>query len=195
MIEYVKGRVASLDPTEAVIETPMGVAFALSITLNTYTALQGKADACLLVHENIREDAWTLYGFASARERELFRLLIGVSGVGASTARLILSGLTTAEFESAVTTGDMRTIKNVKGIGAKTAERIIVDLRDKIKPSADTLITSTSMRSDVYDEAMAALRMLGFTPQPVQKVLKKIMEADPTATVEKVIKQALSLLR
>ena len=194
MIEYITGRIDSLDPTQAVIETATGVAFALNITLNTYTALQDKQQARLLVHENIREDAWTLYGFASPRERELFRALIGVSGVGANTARLILSGMTAPEFETAVTTGDLRAIKSVKGVGPKTAERIIVDLRDKIKPTADTFIISTPARSDVYDEAQAALRMLGFGQPQVQKVLKKIFDKDPNVKVEGAIKQALAML-
>lgn len=194
MIEYIKGTLTQLTPATATVETANGVAFMLNITLNTYAALDGKSQVKVLVHENIREDAWTLYGFAAERERELFRALIGVSGVGAGTARVILSGLTAAEFENAVTSGDVRSLKNVKGIGAKTAERIIVDLRDKIKPTGDTLLPSTPARSDVYDEAEAALVMLGYTRQQSQKALRKLFEADPLIKLESAIKKALAMM-
>jgi Holliday junction DNA helicase RuvA len=156
--------------------------------------LQGQTRVKLLVHENIREDAWSLYGFASERERVLFRLLIGVSGVGAGTARVILSGFTTAELEQVISGGDVKALKNVKGIGGKTAERIIVDLRDKIKPEGDTLSIQVSAANDVYDEAMAALVMLGYTRQQSQKALKKLFDADPTLKVENAIKKALAMM-
>jgi Holliday junction DNA helicase RuvA len=166
----------------------------LNISLNTYTGLQGQTSAKLLVHENIREDAWSLYGFASERERTLFRALIGVSGVGAGTARVILSGFTTAELEQAIAGGDVKALKNVKGIGGKTAERIIVDLRDKIKPEGDTLLVQATANNDVFDEALAALVMLGYTRQQSQKALKKLFDADPTLKVENAIKKALALM-
>ena len=133
MIEYVKGRVASLNPAAAVIETSGGVAYILQISLPTFSKLENMPEATLLVHEAIREDAWTLYGFLEESERELFRLLIGVSGVGASTARMILSALSADELSAVIASSDVKRLKSVKGVGAKTAERIIVDLRDKIK--------------------------------------------------------------
>ena len=198
MIEYIQGRLADLTPATATLETGTGVAFLLNITVNTYAALQGKETVRLLVHENIREDAWVLYGFAAERERQLFRALLAVSGVGASTARVILSGMTAAELESAITTGDVRALKNVKGIGAKTAERIIVDLRDKIKPTADALSLGTGVsaqsRNDAYDEALAALVMLGYTRQQSQKALRRLFDEDPALRVEAAIRKALAMM-
>lgn len=193
MIEYIQGTIAELTPATVTIDTG-GVAYLLNISLNTYTGLQGQTKTKLLVHENIREDAWSLYGFASERERTLFRALIGVSGVGAGTARVILSGFTTAELEQTIANGDVKALKNVKGIGGKTAERIIVDLRDKIKPQGDTLSIKVSAASDVFDEATAALVMLGYTKQQSQKALKKLFDADPTLKVENAIKKALALM-
>jgi Holliday junction DNA helicase RuvA len=193
MIEYIQGTIAELTPATVTIDTG-GVAYLLNISLNTYTGLQGQTKTKLLVHENIREDAWALYGFASERERTLFRALIGVSGVGAGTARVILSGFTTAELEQTIANGDVKALKNVKGIGGKTAERIIVDLRDKIKPQGDTLSIKVSAASDVFDEATAALVMLGYTKQQSQKALKKLFDADPTLKVENAIKKALALM-
>jgi Holliday junction DNA helicase RuvA len=193
MIEYIQGVIAELTPATVTIDTG-GVAYLLNISLNTYTGLQGQTSAKLLVHENIREDAWSLYGFASERERTLFRALIGVSGVGAGTARVILSGFTTAELEQAIAGGDVKALKNVKGIGGKTAERIIVDLRDKIKPEGDTLLVQATANNDVFDEALAALVMLGYTRQQSQKALKKLFDADPTLKVENAIKKALALM-
>ena len=200
MIEYIRGKIAELTPATATIETADGVGYLLNISLNTYAALEGKETARLLVHEAIREDAWVLYGFGDERERTLFRALIGVSGVGAATARIILSSYSAAELENIIAGGDSRALKNVKGIGAKTAERIIVDLRDKIKPGYDTLLEGVSMgltapRSpEAMDEALAALVMLGFTRVQSQKVLKKLFDADPTLRVEAAIKKALAML-
>jgi Holliday junction DNA helicase RuvA len=193
MIEYIQGEIAELTPATVIIDTG-GVAYLLNISLNTYTGLQGQQRAKLLVHENIREDAWSLYGFASERERTLFRALIGVSGVGAGTARVILSGFTTVELEQVIAGEDVRALKNVKGIGGKTAERIIVDLRDKIKPEGDTLSIKVPAISEAFDEATAALVMLGYTRQQSQKALKKLFDADPTLKVENAIKKALALM-
>jgi Holliday junction DNA helicase RuvA len=193
MIEYIQGEIAELTPATVTIDTG-GVAYLLNISLNTYTGLQGQQRAKLLVHENIREDAWSLYGFASERERTLFRALIGVSGVGAGTARVILSGFTTVELEQVIAGEDVRALKNVKGIGGKTAERIIVDLRDKIKPEGDTLSIKVPAVSEAFDEATAALVMLGYTRQQSQKALKKLFDADPTLKVENAIKKALALM-
>lgn len=205
MIEYVNGRVAELTPAIAVVDVN-GVGYELNITLNTFSALEQQAGgrlgerqqavtAKLFVHEVIREDAWTLYGFATKRERELFRELIGVSGVGSASARMILSSISPAELEQVITSGDERRLKSVKGIGGKTAQRIIVDLRDKIKPSGDSLLIQPgTAQSDVYDEALAALVMLGFAKPASQKVLSKLFTEDPALKVEQAIKKALTML-
>ncbi len=193
MIEYVRGPIAELTPAYAVIECG-GVGYMVNITLTAYTELQAKSEARLFVHEAIREDAWTLFGFVEERERQMFRSLIGVSGVGANTARMILSSIPARELEQVIVGADVRRLKGVKGIGAKTAERIIVDLRDKIKPSGDVFKTPGTAQSDVYDEALAALVMLGF-PKPVtQKVLDKVFAAEPGIKVEDAIKRALGMM-
>lgn len=193
MIEYLRGPIAELTPAYAVIDCN-GTGYLVNITLTAYTALQDKHETRLLIHEVIREDAWTLFGFPDERERSLFRLLIGVSGVGANTARMILSSLPAPDLEAVIVNSDVKRLKSVKGIGAKTAERIIVDLRDKIKPSGDSLISQPAASSDVYDEALAALVMLGFPKPQSQKVLSKIFEAEPTVKVETAIKRALSMM-
>lgn len=199
MIEYIKGRIEELTPASVTLEIADGVGYLLNISLNTYSALEGKQNARLLVHEAIREDAWVLYGFSDERERSLFRALIGVSGVGASTARIILSAYSTSEIENIIAGGDVKALKNVKGIGAKTAERIIVDLRDKIKPGDDTLLEGVFARvsprtPEAMDEAGAALVMLGFPKAQTQKVLKKLFEAEPDLKVEAAVKKALAML-
>ena len=193
MIEYIKGELAELTPTYAVIDCS-GVGYLLNISLPAYTRLEGQRNAKLLVHESIREDAHVLYGFIDEQERSLFRLLIGVSGVGANTARMILSSIAAPELEFVIATGDVNKLKNVKGIGTKTAQRIIVDLKDKIKPIGNALIEQPTVVSDVFDEALAAMVMLGFPRQQVHKVLKKLFDADPTLKVENAIKKALSMM-
>lgn len=193
MIEYIKGNITELTPAYAVIETG-GIGYMLNISLATYTALEGKSEYRILVHEIIREDTHSLYGFADDRERGLFRLLVGVSGVGANTARMILSSVPPAELEQVIASGDYSRLKCVKGIGVKTAQRVIVDLKDKIKPSDDTFIQQPSVRSEVFDEALAALVMLGFQRQQSQKVLKKLFDNDPSIRVEAAIKKALTMM-
>lgn len=196
MIEYITGRLAALTPTDATIETAGGVAYLLNITLPTYTALEGKQSARLLVHESIRDDAWLLFGFIDETERSLFRSLIGVSGVGAGSARTILSAIPAAELGAVITAGDARRLKNVKGIGAKTAERIIVDLRDKINTTEATLLLqqSAANASEAFDEALTALTILGYTKQQAQKALQKIFDADPATRVEVAIRKALAMM-
>lgn len=194
MIEYVRGQLAALTPASAVIETAGGVAYYLNITLPTFSALDGRKDARLYVHETIRDDAWVLYGFAEERERELFRSLIGVSGVGAATAVIILSSLQGDELAAVISGGDVKRLKSIKGIGAKTAERIIVDLRDKIKGASDTLSIQTPAHSDAFDEALAALHMLGFDKKQSEKALTALFKADPALKVEAAIKKALSMM-
>ncbi len=193
MIEYIKGELAELTPTYAVIDCG-GVGYMLNISVPTYSALDGAKSAKLLVHEAIREDAHVLYGFLNEQERGLFRLLIGVSGVGANTARMILSSIVASQLEQIILSGDHSTLKKVKGIGAKTAERIIVDLKDKIKPIGDTLILQPTMTNEVYEEALAALVMLGFNRVQSQKVLKKLFDNEPSIAVEVAIKKALSMM-
>lgn len=193
MIEYIKGELAELTPTYAVIDCS-GVGYLLNISLPAFTRLEGQSNAKLLVHEAIREDAHVLYGFIDEQERTLFRLLIGVSGVGANTARMILSSINAPELEIAIASGDVAKLKNVKGIGTKTAQRIIVDLKDKIKPIGDALIEQPTIVSDVFEEALAAMVMLGFARPQVHKVLKKLFDNDPTLKVETAIKKALAMM-
>ena len=194
MIEYIKGRIDALNPASVVLETAGGVAYLLNISLTTFGELEGATEAKLLVHEAIREDAWVLFGFANERERSLFRLLIGVSGVGANTARMILSSIPVAELEQVIASGDPARLKMVKGVGAKTAQRIIVDLKDKIKTDGLLPVTTVPVNNDVFEEALAALVMLGFQRVQSQKVLKKLFEANPSITVEAAIKRALTMM-
>ena len=194
MIEFIKGTVNSLSPTDVVLETSAGIGYLLNKTISTFSALEGQDEALLLVHEAIREDAWVLYGFIDEKERSLFRLLIGVSGVGANTARMILSSISATELEQVISSGDPARLKAVKGVGVKTAQRIIVDLKDKIKPVDLTLSIQPEVSSEVFDEALAALVMLGFQRQQSQKVLKKLFDANPNITVEAAIKRALTMM-
>lgn len=193
MIEYIKGRIASLTPTDAVVET-YGIGYFVNISLQSFAALQNAEETKIWIHEVIREDAHSLYGFTTEGEREMFRSLIAVSGVGANTARMILSALSADQLASVITSGDVRTLKSIKGIGGKTAERIIVDLRDKIKQPDDSLSIQTALRSDIYEEALAALLMLGFPKPQSQKVIGKIFDSEPSISVESAIKKALTML-
>ena len=204
MIEYIRGELTELTPTLAVVETA-GVGYAMSISLNTFSAIQGKKDVKLYVQESLvtggRDDSFTLYGFSTRQERELYRLLVTVSGVGANTARMILSASSPAELCNIIANGDERMLKNVKGIGLKTAQRIIVDLRDKIVSSgiANELHVSeqpsTMVNNSVKDEAVQALTMLGFSPAPSSKVVIAILKEQPDLPVEQVIKLALKLIK
>lgn len=201
MIEYIRGIVDELSPTQAIIETKSGVGYALSISLNTYTAIQNKNEVRLFVYEVIREDAYLLFGFASRTERELFELLISISGVGGGTARMVLSAFTPADLANIVQTEDVRSLKSVKGIGPKAAQRIIVELKDKVNgfmgsSSADAVQggTTTNVASPIVDEAVQALAVLGFSPAPTQKVVLQIVKEDPTIPVEGIIKKALKML-
>ena len=203
MIEYIKGELTDLTPALAVVEAA-GVGYALNISLNTYTAIQGKKEVKLYVHEALvaggRDDSFTLYGFVSKQEREVYRLLITVSGVGTNTARMILSTMSPAELSSAISTGNERLIKSVKGIGLKTAQRIIVDLRDKmlslgIATEEKCDVASAVVNVEVRDEAVSALTMLGFSPAPSAKVVVAILEENPDMPVEQVVKLALKQIK
>lgn len=194
MIEFIEGTTADLTPATAVIRTAGGVGYILNITLRTYDAINGKPQILLYVHEIIREDAHVLYGFSDRRERELFRSLIGVSGVGAATAAIILSSMSGDELAAVINGGDVKRLKAIKGIGAKTAERIIVDLRDKIKPQDDTLLVRTRARNEACEEALAALVALGFDRKQSEKILDKIFDADPEIKVEAAMKKAFGMM-
>ena len=197
MIEFVRGQVDELTPTAAVIDCN-GVGYYLNITLNTYTAVLNKETAKLYVYEAIREDAYVLYGFATKDERQFFLQLISVSGVGGNTARMILSAFSPAELASIIATDNDKMLSTVKGLGKKTSQKIIVELKDKVDNILiDTTGTSTStapINTEVYDEATNALKLLGFNAGSVVKVVKQILQDTPDASVETVIKQALKLL-
>lgn len=200
MIDYIKGELTELTPAIAVVEAA-GVGYAMNISLNTFTAIQGKKEVKLYVHEAIREDAHVLFGFAAKKEREMFLLLITVSGVGPNTARMVLSSMSPAELCNSISTGNERMIKTIKGIGLKTAQRIIVDLRDKIVtlgitqeiPAGGSI--ERPVNNQVKDEAVSALTMLGFSPAPSQKVVVKILQDNPAMPVELVVKMALKMIK
>lgn len=192
MIEYIVGKPEDLTPTYVVLDNN-GIGYGVNITLLDYPKIEGQTSVKLYVYESIREDAHILYGFLDRRSRELFELLTSVSGVGPNTARLILSSMTNGQLESTIASGQEAALKAVKGIGGKTAQRIIVDLKDKIKVAEESLITSTPA-GETYEDSVAALVMLGFTQQQSQKVMKKIFAATPAISTEAAIKQALTML-
>ena len=202
MIEYIKGELTENSPAYAVVET-VGVGYGLNITLNTYTAIQGKQQVKLYVYESIREDAYQLFGFATKQEREMFLLLISVSGVGANTARMILSEMTAAELCQVISSGNEKMLKTVKGIGLRTAQRIIVDLKDKLAamgmagdmPMNMPATPEEQVNKEVKDEAVSALTMLGFAPAPSAKVVVALLKEQPTLPVEQVVKLALKRIK
>ena len=198
MIEYIKGEIADLTPTYCVLETN-GIGYMLNVSLVTYQELQGQSAARLYVYENIREDAHVLYGFWTKAERELFLLLISVSGVGAATARMILSSFSVTELQEIIATGNVNAIKSVKGIGLKSAQRIIVDLKDKVElgvrgeelGEGNVLLSSNN---ENMEEAVAALVALGFQKAASVKVVEKLMKEDVSMAVGKIVKRALSMM-
>ena len=198
MIEYVKGTLAELSPATAIIEAG-GVGYELLISLNSYTALQGKDAAKLFVYESIREDAHLLYGFCTKEEREIFGMLVGISGIGGGTARMLLSAFAPAELASLILNEDVRMIKSVKGIGPKAAQRIVVELRDKVQAMAQGSAPEAATKdrgtmTQAAKEAAGALTTLGFPPAPVQKCVMAIVKQNPAATTEEIIKQGLKML-
>ena len=195
MIEYIKGNITEITPAMAVVDCN-GMGYGINISLNTYSAIQNLSSCKLYIHEAIREDAHILYGFADKQEREFFLLLISVSGIGGNTARMILSALSPSELCNVISSGNVNMLKTVKGIGLKTAERVIVDLKDKIKFSDKTMPAGsfTMANTEIHEEAVAALTMLGFAPAPSQKVVAAILKEQPGSPVEQVIKQALKRL-
>lgn len=197
MIEYIRGTLEELTPAMAVVDCN-GVGYGLNISLGTFSAIQGKQEVKLYAYEVIREDAYQLWGFATKSERELFLQLTSVSGIGAAMARMILSAFSPNELVEVISTGNDRALKGVKGIGPKAAQRVIVDLRDKIL-GLDITPTSTSgstsvVNSEVQKEAVAALTMLGFSPAPSAKVVNKLLTEEPDIPVEQIIKKALKML-
>ena len=189
MIEYLSGKLASLTAANAVIDCG-GVGYLLEITLTTYSTIQTKEEVRLWVHEVIREDAYQLYGFYSTAERDMFRLLLGVNGVGAATARMMLSSLSVDELAGAISAQDDKQLKRVKGVGAKTAQRIVLELQDKVSGTA-SYMAPTAVASLNKEEALSALVMLGFPKAAADKVLQPL---DATLSVEELIKQALQKL-
>ena len=195
MIEHLRGQLAELTPTQAVVEC-CGVGYGVNISLNTYSALQGRTECKLYISEVIREDAHVLYGFGTREERELFLLLVTVPGISGNTARMILSSFSPDELVAVITAGNANALKAVKGIGLKTAQRVLVDLKDKVGSlgAAASAVDLSHVVSDVADEAVSALTMLGFSALPSKKVVNAILSESPGLSVENIIKQALKRL-
>ncbi|HDZ40418.1 MAG TPA: Holliday junction branch migration protein RuvA [Bacteroidetes bacterium] len=193
MIEYIKGKITSLTPTYVVLETG-GLGYFVNISLSTYTKLEHMEECKLIVHEIIREDAHLIFGFFDEAERYIFRLLISVSGVGANTARMMLSSVEASGIEKAIMQSDVGMLKGIKGIGAKTAQRIIVDLKDKVGKSADAGEIFTDEGNTIREEAFTALVMLGFPKNSVNRTLDKLLREERDLTVEQMIKKALKIL-
>ena len=193
MYAFISGKVTEKTPAYVVIDNH-GIGYFINITLNTFTAIGEKEEVKLYTHTQILEDAHNLFGFYSQKERDLFELLISVSGVGCNTPRLILSSLTVSELSNAIANDDVKTIQSVKGIGAKTAQRIVIDLKDKLKKiDIQTEIFSVP-NNTIRTEALSALTILGFNKAAIEKALDKILKQNPDATVEALIKEALKIL-
>lgn len=197
MIEYIQGKITGLNPTQIILETG-GIGYGIQITLPAYATLNGQTEAKLYIFESIREDAHILYGFLHPDERQLFLLLISVSGIGANTARMIMSSYSAREIQEMIASGNERALNSIKGIGTKTAQRIIVDLKDKIVKiniegtSAD--VHTRSISSEIREEAVSALNMLGFATLASQKAVDSILKDQPTLKVEQVIRLALKMM-
>jgi holliday junction DNA helicase RuvA len=193
MYEFIRGTIIERNPASVVIEAA-GVGYSVNISLNTYTKLNQKTEVLIYMHQVVREDAHLLFGFADKTERELFRNLISVNGVGANTAIMMLSSLSPDEIAAAVTTENVAVLKAVKGIGIKTAQRIIIDLKDKLAKFRENDTIFTLPNNTILNESLSALVMLGFVKKDAEKVIAKILQEQPQSTVEGVIKQALKRL-
>ena len=191
MYEYIKGNIDELTPTSTIVEAS-GIGYMVNITLNSYSQLEGKSECKLYIEEIIREDSHTLYGFTEKEERSLFRQLLTVSGIGANTANMILSAFTVGELEQIISDGDCEPIKKVKGIGLKTAQRLIVDLKDKIKVSGVSAGPIAGRNADRQD-AINALVMLGYQQADSTKLVDSILKDQPTLTLDKIVKEALKM--
>ena len=195
MIDYIKGIIVEMTPTDMVLECH-GIGYRILISLQTYEALNGKSETTVYIHHYLREDEELYYGFASKDERELFRLLIGVSGIGASTARMMLSSLTSDEIRNAILAEDINKIKSIKGIGLKSAQRLILELKDKVVKGAgsdNSTLFNTGSNAAV-EEAVTALVMLGFTKANVNQAVSAVLKESPGATLEEIIKLSLKRL-
>ncbi|MBK9292128.1 MAG: Holliday junction branch migration protein RuvA [Bacteroidetes bacterium] len=194
MYDYISGKVTAINPAWVVIEAG-GIGYMLQISLNTYSAINGKEQVRLYTHLSIREDAHVLYGFFDQEERTVFQLLMSVSGVGAGTARMILSSLSTRDTIEAIARGNVQTLQRIKGIGAKTAQRIVVDLRDKVGKAASALPEkSPEIYNSAGEEALSALLVLGFQRSAAEKVVAGLLRTDPSMAVDKLIREALRQL-
>ena len=195
MIDYIKGQIIELSPTDFVLECN-GIGYRILISLQTYEGFNGKKEAQTYIHHYLREDEELYYGFATKDERELFRLLIGVSGIGASTARMMLSSLTSDEIRNAILSEDINKIKSIKGIGLKSAQRLVLELKDKVvkRAGSDNSSLFTSSDNGAADEATTALVMLGFTKANVNKAVAAVLKEKPSASLEEIIKLALKRL-
>ena len=193
MITHIRGKLVEKNPTYAIIECN-GVGYFLHISLNTFSKIPDSEAVVLYTHLSIREDAHTLFGFADKTEREIFKLLISVSGVGPSTARTMMSSMTTDQIQQAIASEDTPTIQSVKGIGAKTAQRVIIDLKDKILKTYELQEDSVNNNNTLKEEALSALEVLGFTRKQVEKMIQKIIQESPSISLENIIKQALKNL-
>ena len=195
MIDYIKGKITELNPSEMTVET-YGIGYKILISLQTFTSFEGKNEVTVYIHHYIREDEELFYGFSTKDERELFRLLIGVSGIGAATARMMLSSLSLEEIRNAIIAEDINRIKSIKGIGLKSAQRLILELKDKVLKGggADTPLLMNQSNSAVVEEATTALVLLGFTKANVQKVVSSILKDSPDISIESLIKTALKKL-
>lgn len=193
MYEYIQGKIKELTPTYVVIETG-GIGYLINVSLNTFSKLQGKSEAQIFLHPVIREDTHLLYGFSDPDEREIFRRLISVSGIGANTARMILSSMKPMEVRQAIVSGNVSLLKSIKGIGAKSAERIIVDLKDKVGTIEEDIQIVQLVDNTLQKEALSALEILGFSKKQSEKIVAKLLVQNPSLSVEDLIKQALKML-
>lgn len=200
MIDYIKGTLEELQPAQAIVEAA-GIGYDLNISLTTFSDIQGRKEVKLYIYEQIREDAWTLYGFSTPAERELFLLLISVSGIGAGTARMMLSSMTPRELASTIAREDASMLKTIKGIGLRTAQRIVVELKDKLKEyqfgggGAKDDLQGLQNAGETAEEAVTALTMLGFSAPASRKTVKTIVQKHPDLTVEQLIKESLKEMR
>mgnify|MGYP002511449664 FL=1 len=195
MIDYIKGKIIELTPTDMVLECH-GIGYKILISLQTYENLNKKEESIVYIHHYLREDEELYYGFATKNEREMFRLLIGVSGVGAATARMMLSSLTTDEIRNAILSEDINKIKSIKGIGLKSAQRLILELKDKVVKGegSESPALFSAVSNSVVEEATTALVMLGFTKPNVNKAITAVLKDSPSASLEEIIKLALKRL-
>ena len=190
MYDYIKGEIKEISPTHVIIDNN-GIGYFINISVNTFSKLSGKENGLIFIYEVIREDTYQLFGFFDKKERDIFLHLISVSGVGANTARVMLSSLTPEEIQSAIIHSDINLLKSIKGIGTKSAERIIVDLRDKVGKLKDGDQIVASLDNTIKEEALSALVMLGFPKAKVDKIINEILKENKGLSVENLIKESL----